>query len=133
MQVSNNLPLFLFYNKVKLSNACTKTNIPNTLLANFLHVRKWLTLLSSSFRVWWEEYIVDVIDSRTICVHLQLEDLRRLSEMSGASANMAREELTESSLRIESLTAQLTGLQKEVGIFFYSLSFYFLTELELVS
>lgn len=43
----------------------------------------------------------------------KLEDLRRMSEMSGASASMAREQLQESSLRIESLTAQLTGLQKE--------------------
>ncbi|XP_060916829.1 lamin-B1 [Labrus mixtus] len=43
----------------------------------------------------------------------KLEDLHRLSEMNGASANMAREELRESALRIESLSAQLTGLQKE--------------------
>lgn len=35
--------------------------------------------------------------------------------MNGASASMAREELQEASLRIESLTAQLAGLQKEVG------------------
>nr|XP_020505066.1 lamin-B1 [Labrus bergylta] len=43
----------------------------------------------------------------------KLEDLHRLSEMNGASANMAREELRESALRIESLSAQLAGLQKE--------------------
>ncbi|XP_062268915.1 lamin-B1 [Platichthys flesus] len=43
----------------------------------------------------------------------KLEDLHRLSEMNGASANVAREELRESSGRIESLCAQLTGLQKE--------------------
>ncbi|XP_060936132.1 lamin-B1 [Limanda limanda] len=43
----------------------------------------------------------------------KLEDLHRLSEMNGASANVAREELRESSRRIESLCAQLTGLQKE--------------------
>ncbi|XP_070845486.1 lamin-B1 [Chaetodon trifascialis] len=43
----------------------------------------------------------------------KLEDLHRMSEMNGASANMAREELRESTLRIESLTAQLAGLQKE--------------------
>lgn len=49
----------------------------------------------------------------SLCL-LQLDDFRRLSEMNGASANMAREELRESSLRIESLTAQLTNLQKEV-------------------
>lgn len=34
--------------------------------------------------------------------------------MNGASASTAREELRESSLRIESLSAQLAGLQKEV-------------------
>lgn len=43
-----------------------------------------------------------------------MEDLRRFSEMNGASASTAREELRESSLRIESLSAQLAGLQKEV-------------------
>ncbi|XP_076613953.1 lamin-B1 [Chaetodon auriga] len=43
----------------------------------------------------------------------KLEDLHRMSEMNGASANMAREELRESTLRIENLTAQLAGLQKE--------------------
>lgn len=43
----------------------------------------------------------------------KLEDLHRLSEMNGASASMAREELRESALRMESLAAQLTGLQKE--------------------
>ncbi|KAL6097284.1 lmnb1 [Pungitius sinensis] len=43
----------------------------------------------------------------------KLEDLHRQSEMNGASANMAREELRESSLRIDSLTAQLAGMQKE--------------------
>ncbi|MEQ2202196.1 hypothetical protein XENOCAPTIV_026971, partial [Xenoophorus captivus] len=46
-----------------------------------------------------------------------LEDLYCLSEMNGASANMAREELRESALRIESLSTQLAGLQKEVEIF----------------
>lgn len=54
-----------------------------------------------------------------LCVCLQLDDLRRLSEMNGASANMSREELRESSLRIESLTAQMAAMQKEVGILFY--------------
>lgn len=43
----------------------------------------------------------------------KLEDLRRMSEMNGASASTAREELRESSLRIESLTAQLGSMQKE--------------------
>lgn len=47
---------------------------------------------------------------------LQMEDLRRLSEMNGASANMSREELRESSLRIETLSVQLAGLQKEVNV-----------------
>lgn len=37
-----------------------------------------------------------------------------MSEMNGASASTAREELRESALRIESLTAQLGSLQKEV-------------------
>uniref|UniRef100_A0A3P9NAX2 Lamin B1 n=1 Tax=Poecilia reticulata TaxID=8081 RepID=A0A3P9NAX2_POERE len=46
-------------------------------------------------------------------MHEELEDLHHLSEMNGASAVMAREELRESALRIESLSAQLTGLQKE--------------------
>lgn len=52
-------------------------------------------------------------DSMESTYVVKLEDLHRLSEMNGASANMAREELRESALRIESLTAQLTGLQKE--------------------
>ncbi|XP_033952089.1 LOW QUALITY PROTEIN: lamin-B1 [Pseudochaenichthys georgianus] len=43
----------------------------------------------------------------------KLEDLRRMSEMSGASASTAREELRESCLRIDSLTAQLGSMQKE--------------------
>lgn len=47
---------------------------------------------------------------------LQLEDLRHLSEMNSASAGTAREELKESSLRMESLTSQLAALQKEVNI-----------------
>lgn len=43
----------------------------------------------------------------------KLEDLQRMSEMNGASANVAREELRESGLRIESLSAQLASLQRE--------------------
>nr|XP_057915660.1 lamin-B1 isoform X2 [Doryrhamphus excisus] len=43
----------------------------------------------------------------------QMDDLRCQSEMSGTSARMAREELRESTQRIESLTSQLAGLQKE--------------------
>ncbi|CAJ1070994.1 lamin-B1 [Xyrichtys novacula] len=60
-----------------------------------------------------EEQIKIYKDNIESTYHAKLEDLHRLSEMNGASANMAREELRESSLRIESLTAQLTGLQKE--------------------
>ncbi|XP_054613857.1 lamin-B1 [Dunckerocampus dactyliophorus] len=43
----------------------------------------------------------------------QMDDLRSQSEMNRVSASTAREELRESSLRIESLTSQLAGLQKE--------------------
>lgn len=59
---------------------------------------------------------------------LQLEDLHRQSEMNGASANVAREELRESSLRIDSLTAQLAAMQKEVSAYVHSLTFYALFE-----
>lgn len=52
-----------------------------------------------------------------------MEELHRLSEMNGVSANMSREELRESSLRIESLSAQLAGLQKEVNILLNVLNF----------
>lgn len=41
-----------------------------------------------------------------------------MSEMNEASGNLAREELRESTLRIESLSAQLAGLQKEVDTHF---------------
>uniref|UniRef100_A0A3B4YTN5 Lamin B1 n=1 Tax=Stegastes partitus TaxID=144197 RepID=A0A3B4YTN5_9TELE len=60
-----------------------------------------------------EEQIKIYKDNMESTYGAKLEDLHRLSEMNGASANMAREELHESALRIESLTAQLTGLQKE--------------------
>ncbi|XP_049594655.1 lamin-B1 isoform X2 [Syngnathus scovelli] len=43
----------------------------------------------------------------------KMDNMRRLSEMNGASASIAREELRESTVRIESLTAQLEGLRKE--------------------
>ncbi|KAM6986028.1 lamin-B1 [Aplochiton taeniatus] len=43
----------------------------------------------------------------------KLENVRLSSEMNSSSANMAREELRESSLRVESLSAQLSALQKE--------------------
>jgi hypothetical protein len=35
--------------------------------------------------------------------------------MSSSSATMSREELRESAMRVDSLSAQLAGLQKEVG------------------
>lgn len=41
-----------------------------------------------------------------------------MSEMNEASGNLAREELRESTLRIESLSAQLAALQKEVDVHF---------------
>ncbi|KAG9353814.1 hypothetical protein JZ751_011938 [Albula glossodonta] len=43
----------------------------------------------------------------------KLENTRLSSEMNNSSANMAREELKESRLRVESLAAQLASLQKE--------------------
>lgn len=43
----------------------------------------------------------------------KLENVRLSSEMNSSSASMAREELKEASLRVESLSAQLSGLQKE--------------------
>lgn len=43
----------------------------------------------------------------------KLENVRLSSEMNSSSASMAREELRESTLRVESLAAQLTNLQKE--------------------
>ncbi|XP_030624644.1 lamin-B1 [Chanos chanos] len=43
----------------------------------------------------------------------KLENVRLSSEMNSSSASMAREELRESALRVESLSAQLASLQKE--------------------
>ncbi|KAI2642454.1 Lamin-B1 [Labeo rohita] len=61
-----------------------------------------------------------VTDSHVpLCISLrpasafQLENVRLSSEMNSSSASMAREELRESTLRVESLTAQLANLQKE--------------------
>ncbi|XP_072564729.1 lamin-B1-like isoform X4 [Paramormyrops kingsleyae] len=45
--------------------------------------------------------------------HAKLENTRLSSEMSSSSASLAREELKESRLRVESLAAQLASLQKE--------------------
>ncbi|KAF4081918.1 hypothetical protein AMELA_G00145910 [Ameiurus melas] len=44
----------------------------------------------------------------------KLENIRLSSEMNSSSASMAREELKESSLRVESLASQLASLQKEI-------------------
>ncbi|KAM3600443.1 uncharacterized protein V6R79_023651 [Siganus canaliculatus] len=52
-------------------------------------------------------------ESKTKFVSLQLEDLHRSSETNGASATMAREEVKESNLRMESLSTQLAALQEE--------------------
>ena len=52
---------------------------------------------------------------RLSLTHSQLEDARQSSQMSSSSATMSREELRESSLRVDSLSSQLAGLQKEVG------------------
>ncbi|XP_036451270.1 lamin-B1 [Colossoma macropomum] len=43
----------------------------------------------------------------------KLENVRLSSEMNSSSASMAREELKESALRVESLSAQLASLQRE--------------------
>ena len=46
---------------------------------------------------------------------LQLENARLSSEMNTSTVNSAREELMESRMRIESLSSQLSNLQKEVS------------------
>lgn len=72
-----------------------------------------LTQALADMRAQNEEQIKIYKDNMESTYIAKLEDLHRLSEMNGASANMAREELRESALRIESLTSQLAGLQKE--------------------
>ncbi|XP_035040070.2 lamin-B1 [Hippoglossus stenolepis] len=72
-----------------------------------------LTEALTDMRAQNEEQIKIYKDNMESTYLAKLEDLHRLSEMNGASANVAREELRESSQRIESLRAQLTGLQKE--------------------
>lgn len=72
-----------------------------------------LTEALADMRAQAEEQLKIYKDNMAETYQTKLEDLRRMSEMSGASASMAREQLQESSLRIESLTAQLAGLQKE--------------------
>ncbi|XP_054468009.1 lamin-B1 [Anoplopoma fimbria] len=72
-----------------------------------------LTQALTDMRAQNEEQIKIYKDSMEGTYVTKLEDLHRLAEMNGASTGMAREELRESSLRIESLTAQLAGMQKE--------------------
>ncbi|KAK2819391.1 hypothetical protein Q5P01_024952 [Channa striata] len=72
-----------------------------------------LTQALADMRSQNEEQIKIYKDNMESTYLAKLEDLHRLSEMNGASANTAREELRESILRIESLTTQLAGLQKE--------------------
>lgn len=72
-----------------------------------------LTQALADMRAQNEEQIKIYKDNMESTYLTKLEDLRRFSEMNGASANMAREELRESTLRIQGLTAQLAGLQKE--------------------
>ncbi|KAF7649467.1 hypothetical protein LDENG_00140990, partial [Lucifuga dentata] len=60
-----------------------------------------------------EEQIKIYKDNMESTYMTKLEDLQHFSEMSEASANLAREDLRESSLRMENLSAQLTSLQKE--------------------
>lgn len=67
--------------------------------------------------LFFEKLLLSLLPTIKPSSSLQLEDLHRLSEMNEASGNMAREELQESTLRIESLSAQLAGLQKEVNTF----------------
>lgn len=59
-------------------------------------------------------YLVPLSISLRLLSFFQLENIRLSSEMNSSSASMAREELRESTLRVESLAAQLVNLQKEV-------------------
>lgn len=72
-----------------------------------------LTQALADMRAQNEEQIKIYKDNMESTYKTKLEDLHRFSEMNGASASMAREELREASLRMESLTAQLAALQKE--------------------
>lgn len=62
LQLSNNLIFFFF--TMKLNGKWSQYN--TSLLTNILCVGKWLTLLSSSFRVRWEGNNVSVADSQTM-------------------------------------------------------------------
>ncbi|CAG5867092.1 unnamed protein product [Menidia menidia] len=72
-----------------------------------------LTQALADMRAQNEEQIQIYKDNMESTYVAKIEDLHRVSEMNGASASMAREDLRESSLRIESLGAQLSALQKE--------------------
>ncbi|CAN9504726.1 unnamed protein product [Ophioblennius macclurei] len=72
-----------------------------------------LTQALADMRAQNEEQIKIYKDNMEGTYATKLEDLHRLSEMNGASASMAREELRESALRIESLSSQLNAMQKE--------------------
>ncbi|XP_029941103.1 lamin-B1 [Salarias fasciatus] len=72
-----------------------------------------LTQALAEMRAQNEEQIKIYKDNMEGTYATKLEDLHRLSEMNGASANLAREELRESALRIESLSSQLSAMQKE--------------------
>ncbi|XP_032363774.1 lamin-B1 [Etheostoma spectabile] len=72
-----------------------------------------LTQALTDMRAQNEEQIKMYKDNMESTYVAKLDDLRRLAEMNGASANMSREELRESSLRMESLSAQLAAMQKE--------------------
>ncbi|XP_034403181.1 lamin-B1 [Cyclopterus lumpus] len=72
-----------------------------------------LTQALTEMRAQNEEQIGLYKDNMESTYITKVEDLHKLSEMNGASASMAREELRESGMRIESLTAQLAGMQKE--------------------
>ncbi|KAM6902340.1 lamin-B1 [Xenentodon cancila] len=72
-----------------------------------------LTQALAEMRAQNEEQINIYRESMDSTYRAKIDDLEHLSEINGASANMAREELRESSLRMQSLTAQLATLQKE--------------------
>ncbi|XP_019718391.1 lamin-B1 [Hippocampus comes] len=72
-----------------------------------------LSLALADMRVQNEEQMKIYKDSMESTYAAKMDNVQRLSEVNGASASIAREELRESTLRIESLTAQLEGLQKE--------------------
>ncbi|XP_077442039.1 lamin-B1 isoform X2 [Vanacampus margaritifer] len=72
-----------------------------------------LSLALAEMRVQNEEQMKIYKDSMESTYIAKMDNVRRLSEINKASASIAREELRESTLRIESLTAQLEDLQKE--------------------